>query len=52
MMQMRIAPTYRHLNYRVQFAERGVAPDLNPAPDERFEIPQRHFDLVYRGLRR
>src|SRR5215471_18452710 len=48
MVQMRIGPAHRHLNYRVQFAERGVAPYLNRAPDGWLGAFQRHFDLVNR----
>src|SRR5262245_29826691 len=49
MVLMRIGPAHRHLNYRVQFAESGVAPDLDPAPDWQFGILQRHFVLLVRG---
>ena len=49
MVQVRIVPTHSHLNYCVQFAESGVAPDLNPTPNGQFGILQRHFDLVDRG---
>src|SRR5262249_27711738 len=48
MVLMRIGPAHRHLNYRVQFAEGGVAPYLNRAPDGRFGDFQRHLDLVNR----